>query len=150
MLRQLLEKRELAFVVVVVVVVVVVFTLNRMSFAKCQNLAINSRPVVTKVLEPSEDLKNTNIARQKAGGNKPEEVHLKNPCNTMCVPKPPELHVRPYRSTTVASPPPCPTLYQKWLPATAYCCLECCLARSPCWENTYVGHDKKLAGQAAV
>ncbi|CAB1111300.1 unnamed protein product [Ectocarpus sp. CCAP 1310/34] len=38
---------------------------RRCKVAKCQNLAKDSQPVVTKVLEPSEDLKNTHTSDEK-------------------------------------------------------------------------------------
>ncbi|CAB1112948.1 unnamed protein product [Ectocarpus sp. CCAP 1310/34] len=57
-----------------------------MSVAKCQNLVKDSQPVVTTVLEPSEDLKNTHTYNEKKVSKSPKR-YTYNPCSTVCVPK---------------------------------------------------------------
>ncbi|CAB1110725.1 unnamed protein product [Ectocarpus sp. CCAP 1310/34] len=46
----------------------------------------DSQPVVTKVLEPSEDLKNTHTCNEKKV-SRARRGTPKNPCSTVCVPK---------------------------------------------------------------
>ncbi|CAB1116360.1 unnamed protein product [Ectocarpus sp. CCAP 1310/34] len=57
-----------------------------MSVAKCQNLAKDSQPVVTKVLEPSEDLKNTHTYNEKMVSKSPKRYTSKS-LQHLCVPK---------------------------------------------------------------
>ena len=132
-----------------------------MSVATCQNVAKNSRPVVTKVPEPSMLPKQHTQRNNKKGTHKTkDEVNLKSLQHLVLVLKRTELHVRLYCTVRLQQhddPLPAPLVTKVVADYSGKCCLECCLyADTP--TTCHVGtiprlHGwvlTRLAGQAAA